>query len=155
MKDHLECGPRVQQLYREACGGDADALTFLNRFDEYFEAVVKFIETGNRSMRDFMELLAKTNTLYSLPFYARHALALQLPVLQALNGLADGLAWQTNGEDWKRQWGETARIGMVELTLAVATMQVGFSGARKLSAEVREMGWATRGTETMNSKITA
>lgn len=142
MKRNIEIGKEVDNLFRKVANGEAEAYAFLCSFDEYFEDVTAFVVSDKKTATDFVALLARTNTVYSLPYFTRHGHFLHLPIQQAFNALADGLAWKESPDAWRKQWGKICSLAIVDVILAVAHLKLGFSDARKISPEVRELAWA-------------
>lgn len=149
MRTHPECGQAVEALFKRIAGDDRDAYAFLGSFDEYFESVTAFVASDNHNQLDFVALLARTNTVYSLPFFIRNGHFLHLPIQQAFNSLADGLAWRSHPEDWRRQWGEICSLAIVDVIMAVANLKLGFADAREISGKVKEIAWACRDTRNL------
>jgi hypothetical protein len=141
---NTEIKNQALDLFKKASGGDAEALIFIVRFDEYMDDVTEFVCRGPYNPTVFLKLLARTNVLYSLSFYVKHAPFLQLHVNQVLMGLADGLDGQNSHEEWRRNWSEVSKLAFVELILAIATIKLGFNGARELSYALRHLAWASR-----------
>jgi hypothetical protein len=144
MRKHIELGASADKLFIRIADKDVDAYAFLCSFDEYYEDVGKFVVAENKTPNDFVTLLARTNTVYSLPFFIRNGHFLHLPIQQAFNSLADAFAWREHPDEWRRNWGDICALGMVEIVLSVANLKLGFVEARKLSPEIRELAWAAR-----------
>lgn len=104
------------ELFEKASGGNKEALQFLNAVYDHFSAMHKFIDEKKQDPHEFIALMAKTNQCFSLPFYVRHADALQISVLRVVNGLVEEPS--------------------PSLVFDVALITLGFEGARKLLVEV-------------------
>lgn len=144
MRKHLECGQSADALFKRVANGDIEAYSFLVCFDEYLEDVAAFVMSDKKNSPDFVALLARTNTVYSLPYFIRNGHFLHLPIQQAFNSLADGMAWRESPDEWSKQWGEICSLAIVEVILSVASLKLGFADTRKISAEAKELAWASR-----------
>lgn len=153
MTRHPELGTSVDLLFKRICGDDRDAYAFLVAFDQYFEDVTEFVTQENHNQMDFVALLARTNTLYSLPFFILNGHFLHLPIQQAFNSLADGLAWRDHPEQWRYQWGQICSMSIVEVVLAVSNLTLGFVETRKISPRVRELAVATRSLASTTKQV--
>lgn len=100
------------ELFEKASGGNKEALQFLNAVYDHFAAMHKFIDEKKQDPHEFIALMAKTNQCFSLPFYVRHADALQLSVLRVVNEPSSSLVFD------------------------VALITLGFEDTRKLLAEL-------------------
>lgn len=128
MRKHPELGTKTDLLFKRASGGDESAYAFLCVFDEYFEDVVGFIKKGPHREPEFVQLLARTNTVYSLPFYVRNGHFLWQPIQQAFASLRH----------------DPAPLCMARIAMAVANIKLGFVEAQKLDVELRETALAAR-----------
>jgi hypothetical protein len=120
---HPETKQALAKLYQRAANGDGNAYAFLQSFDQYFRDITAFAENPSKQSSDFIQLLARTNTVYSLPFYAANAGFLYLTVQRAIETFADGLKWRDHAETWKAQWSEQSRFALSQVVLAVATLR--------------------------------
>lgn len=132
-------------MFKRICGEDRDAYAFLVAFDQYFEDVTDFVTQEAHNQMDFVALLARTNTVYSSPFYVRNGHFLHLPIQLAFNSMADAMAWSNHPQDWRRQWGEICSLAIVGVVLSVANLKLGFAETREISGKVKELAWASRG----------
>lgn len=128
MRKHPETGAKVDLLFKQISDGDLAAYTFLCVFDEYFEDVMKLLAFGNKDQGALVQMLARTNTLYSLPFYVRNGHLLHLTIQQAFDSLAH----------------DYSPLCFAVVILAVANLKLGFEGARKLSPEIRQVAYASK-----------
>lgn len=123
----------MKEIYQTAANGDADALAFLLNFEDYLRAVEEFItvESGSQpspnTNRSFLHLLAKTNFVYSMPYYQRNSMFLYVTVQSILNGIASAS---------DARW--SYRAMMRDMVFAVANLKLGFLKARELGIAVDE-----------------
>lgn len=106
-------GPK---LFDRASGGNQDAYRFLCAAYEHFWAMHNFIKEKKQDPHEFIALMAKTNQVFSLPFYAKHADELHVSVERVIVGLDKDVSFG--------------------LVTDVAFITLGFDGARKLLAEI-------------------
>ena len=110
--------PTMRKIYESAANGDAEAMAFLVAMDDYFKAADAFMALEPKSATEFLHLLARTNAIFSSPFYQNHCRALYMTVQQAF-------------AEWC--------YPMEDIVFAVACIKVGFERARELwRAERRE-----------------
>lgn len=102
------------ELFKLASGDDPDAMVFLTRLEQHMADVGHFVVSSSKDAHQFISLMARTNTVFSLPFYVRNAPHLHLPVLKALNLLPNSDA--------------------LPVAMDVAFLKLGFADARKLIA---------------------
>lgn len=112
--------PSRKALYSKACNGDAEAMLFLFQFENYVESIRAFLTSGSNDPQQFIQLMAKSNFVFSCPWYVKHAGVLYL-VCQRAIGLILG------GEP------------MNEIVIGVATLRLGFKEAQELVAVSKDV----------------
>ena len=142
MRSQIETKAEVEKLFAAASGGDRDAYNFLLAFDLYVEEIEALLQAPSNHT-EFIRLLAKTSSIYTLPFYVRNAPMLQLTITEALQGMLESQTVK-GGEPWLVQWAEYSGAAMARVVMAVAMVKIGFEKASELRQTVRELAWATR-----------
>ena len=104
-------------LFKLVSAGDQDAFVFLTRLDAHMAEIGQFLVSENKNPHDFIALMARTNTVFSLPFYVRYAPQLYVSVMSALDFPS----------------GPT----IAPVMDAVSFLRLGFAGNRKLVADLK------------------
>ena len=112
----MESRNKRLELLKAVCANDAHALTFLVQAHIYFLTLRKFLVEHSKDPHGYISLMAQTDTVFSLPYFVRHADTLKLVVLRAL----------------------TDADPMLPIVESVAILQLGYDGARKLLAKAAE-----------------
>lgn len=142
----------LEKLLMRASCADLDAYNFLCSFTQYFHDIVDFIESVDPStfkISSFLPLLARTCTVYSIPFYSRNAHFLHVPIQRAISNRALATAWKDHGQEWKREQARTLRLSISEVILAVAEIKsMPFSEKQQLAVDLLELLSAPRAAES-------
>lgn len=109
-------GMTKSELFKLVSAGDQDAFVFLTRLDAHMAEIGQFITSGNKNPHDFIALMARTNTVFSLPFYVRNAPQLYVSVMRALN--------TESGSE------------VTPVAVAAAYLKLGFAETRKIGADL-------------------
>ena len=142
MRSQIETKAEVDALFREASGGDQDAFVFLIAFDRYLEEIQELL-VSPPNPTDFIRVLAKTATIYTLPFYVRNAHSLQLTAVEALQGLLEAHTTKA-GEQWQVEWAHYSGLASAKVVTAVALLKIGFDKTSELRQTIRLVAWSTR-----------
>lgn len=104
------------ELFKTASGDNQEALRFLTAVYEHFDRMHKFIVEKRTNPHDFIDLMAETNQVFSMPFYVKNASQLHVSVWRVVQGLGKEVSFS--------------------LVSDVAFLTLGIEGARKMLAEI-------------------
>lgn len=143
MRQNIETGGKIDELFRKASGGDIAAYSWLCEMDVYIEKIQEFLDSRSNDPHQLIALFAATNLIYSMPFYSGNAQALRVSVIALLHEISDSIAWANHHETWKKRWSENSKLSFTSIVVAVATMKIGFVAAREISVRLKELAWAS------------
>jgi hypothetical protein len=127
---------------RRCCGGNEEAMGFLNLWRRYVHGIDDLIDRPGRvGAEEILRTFALAAELYSHPFYLRHIGHLRGLVFSITNAYADSVGWERSEVDWQRSWADHYRHVGAEMVLAVAFLCAGYEHMRSVSRELRIVCW--------------
>ena len=135
-----ELATEYAELLDELTCGDAEARQFLDPWWRDYCHLIDDLADGHALPEQAVRMGALAVTLYSLPFYRRHADRLQVVVLLVTNAFADSLELEQRPEPYARRLASVMRHAGGDLVRAVALICGGYDHLRRISPRLHLLG---------------
>lgn len=130
----------LETIYRTACNGNHDALTWLNTFHELAHLADDLVDEVF-SAEGLGRLLVTNIALCSLPFWFAWHAELRPILNQTCSNWLDSVELERRPQAWAREYANTLRLCGNDLVIAVARICGGWEHSRKIALSVRELAW--------------
>lgn len=139
-------GAGLDELSKEVCKGDSDAMLFCGLWMGYCHGIDDLIDNmidghATTSPEEILRLFATAAVIYNSNFYRKHQQQLFPLVLAITNMYADSVAWEKSPVEHKRKIADTLRCCGNEMYFMVALICGGYQHMRVLSPKIRERSW--------------
>lgn len=139
-------GAGLDDLSKEVCKGDSDAMLFCGLWFGYCHAIDDLIdnmEDGRATTRpeEILRLFATAAAIYNTQFYVKHRDQLFPSVLAITNMYADSVAWEKSPVEHQRKIADILRCCGNEMFFIVALIVGGWDHMRLMSPKIRDKSW--------------
>jgi len=132
---------KLEDIYKEVCNGNEEALKFLLLWNVYVHRVDDVIDDKCINAEKIIRAFQCAAEVFSLPFYQHYLAALFPIVCIVTNMYLDSVQFATSEIVWKTTVADTLRFAGNEMVNAIAMICGGFDHMRKYSAILRETSW--------------
>lgn len=139
-------GAGLDELSKEVCKGDSDAMLFCGLWFGYCHAIDDLIdnmEDGRATTRpeEILKMLVTAAVIYNSNFYRRHQEQLFPMVISITNAYADSVAWERSPCKSHRVIADVLRCVGNEMFFMVALLCGGYDHMRTMSPKIRDRSW--------------
>lgn len=124
--------------------GNASAAEFLCLWALYCHAIDDVVDGDTKDAEGVIRSFTLAPLVFGHPFYIENISALRVVTLLVSNMYADGEAWKSADEHWRRQFADSYRHAGNEMVFAVALICGGYEHLRSVSEMQRTICYDTQ-----------